>query len=39
MKEFSALSNNPDFLVDSSMRLPSDFVQMMNYMQSSGGAR
>jgi hypothetical protein len=39
MKEFSALSNNPNSLVDSSMRLPSDFVQMMNYMQSSGGAR
>jgi hypothetical protein len=39
MKEFSALSDNPGFLVDSSMRLPSDFVQMMNYLQSSGSAR
>ena len=39
MKEFSALSDNPGFLVDSSMRLHSDFVQMMNYLQSSGSAR
>lgn len=39
MKEFSALSDNPDVLADASMRLPSDFAQMMNYLQSSGGTR
>lgn len=39
MKEFSALSDNPDFLANSAMRLPSDFTQMMNYLQSFGGAR
>jgi|31_taG_2_1085359.scaffolds.fasta_scaffold21005_2 hypothetical protein len=38
MKEFSALSDNPDALVNASMDLPSDFVQMMNYLKSSGGA-
>lgn len=39
MKEFSALSDDPNFLVDSSIRLPSDFSQMMNYLQSSGSAQ
>lgn len=34
MQEFSALSDNPDFLVGSSIQLPSDFTQMMNYLQS-----
>lgn len=37
MKEFSGLSDNPDFLVGSSMQLPSDFTQMMNYLQANGG--
>lgn len=36
MQEFQALSENPDFLANSSMKLPSDFVQMLNYMRSSG---
>jgi hypothetical protein len=36
MQEFQALSENPNFLADSSMRLPSDFVQMLNYMRSTG---
>ncbi len=39
MNEFSDLSDNPDSLANSSMRLPSDFAQMMNYLQSFGGAR
>lgn len=34
--EFSALSDNPNFLAESSMRLPADFTQMLNYMRSSG---
>lgn len=39
MQEFNALSNNPDFLANSAMRLPSDFTQMMSYLQSFGGPR
>lgn len=38
MKEFSTLSDNPDVLINSSMDLPSDFLQMMNYL-SSGSPR
>ncbi len=35
MQEFQALSENPDFLANSSMKLPADFVQMLNHMRSS----
>lgn len=32
MNEFSALSSNPNFLVESSMKLPSDFTRMAGYL-------
>ena len=31
MGEFMALNKNPDFLINSSINLPSDFMQSMNY--------
>jgi hypothetical protein len=32
MKEFSALSDNPNFLINSSIQLPGDFTGMMNFL-------
>lgn len=39
MQEFAQLSDNPNYLIESSMRLPSDFGQAMQYLSSFGGSR
>ena len=37
MKEFSALSDNPNALINAAAPLPPDFAQMMSYLSSFGG--
>lgn len=39
MKEFSALSSGPDYLINSAVKLPSNFEQMMSFLQAFSGSR